>query len=268
LARPPRTLLLPRAEIEGLMRLDTSFGPVLLSGCRRPGAQRASEDSLLVHYDEDELVLVVADGAGGHMLGGEASQAAVEAVAATLDDVELEGSVEDKMRSIRKAAVEAVAALGQEAITTLAIAWIRGNQLVTCHAGDSTILLMGQRGRRKLRTMDHTPPGLEVAAGRLTLDQARSHPERHLLVNALGSKEVGWEITGPIEIGKRDTLVLATDGLFDNLSDDEIVRYLRKGSFEDGMQDMLARNDVRMDEDDGPWSGKPDDVAVLAWRPR
>lgn len=261
------TLLLPRTELDGLVRLGTPHGPVLLSGTRRPGANRSSEDSLLVHFDERDLVLVVADGAGGHSLGGEASQAAVEAVAGELEDG-LEGTIEERIGVLRRAAAEAVAALGHEAITTLALAWIRERTLVTCHAGDSTILLMGQRGRRKLRTTDHTPPGLEVAAGRLSLDEARAHEDRHLLVNALGTTDVGWEMGGPVTIGRRDTLVLASDGLFDNLSDDEIVGYLRKGSFDDGMQDMLARNELRMTEDDGDWPGKPDDVAVLAWRPK
>ena len=265
MAERDHTLILPRTELDGLERLDTPHGPVLLWGERRPEAPRPSEDSLLVHYGPRDLVLVVADGAGGHALGGAASEAAVVAAAASLAD-QPDDPPEERQRRLRVAAVEAVADLGTEAITTLAIAWIRDGSLTTHHAGDSTILLMGQRGRRKLRTTDHTPPGLEVAAGRLTLDEARAHESRHLLVNALGSYEVGWETGGPMPIGKHDTLVLGTDGLFDNLSDDEIVGYLRKGSFEDGMFTMLAHNTSRMQEDDGAWPGKPDDVAVLAYR--
>lgn len=262
-----RTLVLPRTELDGLERLDTPHGPVLLWGERRPGAMRASEDSLLVHHGPRDLVLVVADGAGGHALGGEASRAAVLAFGNALDET-ADATPEERLPVARRAAVHAVTDLGREAITTLAIAWIRDGHVTPCHAGDSTVLLMGQRGRRKLRTTDHTPPGLDVAAGRLTLDEARAHESRHLLVNALGTQDVGWEVGDATPIGTYDTLVLGTDGLFDNLGDEEIIDCLRKGSFEDGMRAMLERNAARMEESRGAWPGKPDDVAVLAYRTR
>ena len=262
---PPFTQLLPRTELDGLERIETPFGQVLVWGTRRPGADRASEDSVLVHCAHDHLVLVVADGAGGHALGGEASEAAVRAMARAFER-ESDEELDARLRRARHEAVRAVAGLGREAITTVALATLQNNKLTTWHAGDSTILLMGQRGRRKLRTVDHTPPGLEVAAGTMTLDEARAHGERNLLVNALGSDDVGWESNGPIDLGDRDTLVLATDGLFDNLSDDEVVEHLRKGPFERSLVATIEANRERMYESDGAWPGKPDDVAIIAWR--
>ncbi|HKK73136.1 MAG TPA: protein phosphatase 2C domain-containing protein [Candidatus Krumholzibacteria bacterium] len=260
-----RTLMLPRAELQGVGRVDTPRGPVIVWGARRPGADRPSEDSALIHHDGDTLVMAVADGAGGHALGGEASEAAVRAIAWTLESGE--GDIRDRIRRARIEAVDAVARLGEEAITTVALTLIHENEVRTWHAGDSTILLTGQRGRRKLRTTDHTVPGLEAAAGRMTLDEARAHEERHLLVNALGTEEVGWETVGPVPFAARDTLLLATDGLFDNLSDDEIVAFVRSGPLEDGIRALVERNHARMFEDQGPWPGKPDDVVVLAHRP-
>ncbi len=257
--------MFPRAELDGVERIDTPHGPVVVWGARRPGADRPSEDSALVHFDENALVLAVADGAGGHARGGEASEAAVRAMAEALDSDE--GDVRNRIRRARIDAVDAVAALGDEAITTVALALVHEHELRTWHAGDSTILLTGQRGRRKLRTTDHTVPGLEVAAGRMTLDEARAHDERHLLVNALGSEQVGWETDGPVPFAARDTLVLATDGLFDNLSDDEIVDLVRKGALDDDVRTLVEHNHARMFEDHGPWPAKPDDVVLLVHRP-
>jgi serine/threonine protein phosphatase PrpC len=72
---------------------------------------------------------------------------------------------------------------------------------------------------------------------------------------------------GPVmALGPRETLLLATDGLFDNLTNADVINGLRKGDLESGVQGLvgLARNRRLDDESDAP--SKPDDLSMIAVR--
>lgn len=255
-----------RAETEHPETIETALGQVVVFATRRPGAQRPTEDSSLVLPLDGALLLAIADGAGGHELGGEASEAAIAALTETLyRTTSIDGT---KVSQAFAAASAAVLRLGREAITTLLVALVDRISVRTWHCGDSTALLTGQRGKRKLRTIDHTPPGLRAGEGTISFDDVHHDGERHLLVTALGIEPLQIEHSGPVPIAPRDTLVLASDGLFDNLLDGEIVQHVRKGPLAAGVAAMTERALQRMRRSNGDTTGKPDDLSVLAFRPR
>src|SRR5690606_2144872 len=97
------------------------------------------------------------------------------------------------------------------------------------HVGDSAILLTGQRGKLKMQTIAHSPIGYAVEAGLMREEEAIHHEERHVISNVIGSDQMRIEIGPPVEMARRDTLVLASDGLLDNLLPSEIVGYVRSG---------------------------------------
>ena len=92
------------------------------------------------------------------------------------------------------------------------------------------------------------------------------HENRHLVSNVVGSREMSIEIGLWIDLAPRDTLLLASDGLFDNLYAKEIVEHIRKGPLESGVREMaeLALHRMRYPEANLP--SKPDDLTILAFR--
>lgn len=249
--------------------VELRHGParVVATAFVRPGAPRPNEDSVAVlPLDDAGLVLAVADGVGGHRGGGDASRVAIQAVAAAVHEAG-DQSVRSRVVDGFERANEAVLELGIGALTTLVVAAISDGELRTFHVGDSTALLMGQRGRLKLQTVDHTPVGYAVESGALTPTEAMVHEQRHLLTNAVGNEDMRIDVAPVRPLNPLDTVVLASDGLFDNLTVDEIVEVARRGDPLEATRRLLARARHRMARVDPDRPGKPDDLGLVLCRP-
>ena len=151
--------------------------------------------------------------------------------------------------------------------TTLALVEIQGRTIRPYHVGDSVILLTGQRGKLKLQTIPHSPIGYAVEAGLMKEEDAIHHEARHVISNVIGSEQMRIEIGPPIEMAARDTLILASDGLLDNLLPDEIVEFVRSGPLDLAVARLVAeaRSAWRARTESAPC--KPDDLTVIAYRP-
>jgi serine/threonine protein phosphatase PrpC len=166
-----------------------------------------------------------------------------------------------------EAANEKVRGLGTGAATTLVLVEIRDRVVRSYHVGDSAILLVGQRGKLKFQTIAHSPIGYAVEAGLIDEKDAIHHEERHMISNVIGSPEMRIEIGPTIEMAARDTLVLASDGLLDNLLPAEIVELVRTGPLDKAVDDLVAVATERMNAPDRATPSKPDDLTVIAFRP-
>jgi serine/threonine protein phosphatase PrpC len=155
---------------------------------------------------------------------------------------------------------------GRGAGTTLVVGEIARGRVRSYHVGDSEIISVGQRGRLKLRLTPHSPTGFAVEAGLLDEDEAVRHDERHLLFNAIGSADMSIEIGSPVKLDARDTVLLASDGLMDNLYVDEIVEIVRKGPLADAADELIRRAVERMTQSSGDEPSKPDDLTVMLFR--
>jgi serine/threonine protein phosphatase PrpC len=124
--------------------------------------------------------------------------------------------------------------------------------------------VVGQRGRVKSRTVDHTPTGYAMEAGVMNEREALRHDERHLVFNMVGTSEMRIEIGPSLQLSARDTIVIATDGLFDNLTLESILNRVRKGPLERGVAEVAASARKRMTS--GVQPSKPDDLTVVAYR--
>ena len=143
---------------------------------------------------------------------------------------------------------------------------ISGHTARPYHVGDSVILVIGQRGKLKLQTVAHSPVGFAVEAGLLDEEEALHHHERHLILNAIGSAEMRIELGAPISLARRDTVLLASDGLTDNLSLDEIVELARKGPLDRAVVRLAALAHERMTAARSGHPSKPDDLSILLYR--
>jgi serine/threonine protein phosphatase PrpC len=211
----------------------------------------------------------LADGAGGQPAGDRASETAVRTLGQTVQRAVLEGAAlrEAILRGF-DAANAAVLELAVGAGTTLIVIEVDGAQVRTYHAGDSRALVCGQKGRLKLLTAAHSPVGHAVQAGILEEDEALHHEELHLISNIIGSDDMRVEMGAPLELAENDTVVVASDGVFDNLGPEEIVEHVRKGPLTEATENLIARIARRMAGEDEGAPSKPDDVSVVAIRRR
>jgi PPM family protein phosphatase len=157
--------------------------------------------------------------------------------------------------------------IGMGAATTLAVVEIREHTLRPYHVGESMILVVGQRGKSKLQTVSHSPVGFAVESGLLDAVEAMHHEDRHLVSNVVGNADMRIEIGPCVELAPRDTLLLASAGLFDNLHLPEIVELLRKGPLPDAVRSLAAEARRRMQCPQDGHPSKPDDLTIVAWRP-
>ena len=164
------------------------------------------------------------------------------------------------------AANVAVRELANGSATTLTIVTIEGLTARSYQIGDSEALVVGQRGRIKLQTTAHSPTGFAVEAGFLDERAALHHAERHLVSNFLGTTDMRIDVGTEVKLKPRDTVLLASDGLTDNVHGDEIVERIRKGSIEAAMDKVVGLANRRMSGAATGQPSKPDDLSVLLFR--
>jgi serine/threonine protein phosphatase PrpC len=236
----------------------------------RPGAGGGNQDgAALVELGPGRGVLAVADGLGGQPQGEKAARLALESlVDAVLESDARGGTLRHAILDGFERASQRVQGLGVGAATTLVVVEIDGGRLRGYHVGDSMILVVGQRGRRKLQTVSHSPVGYAVEAGVLDESEALHHDELHLISNMVGAADMRLEVGSPRALAPRDTVLLASDGLLDNVHLEEIVEVVRRGPLDVAAQRLvdLARWRMAGGDDEGPC--KPDDTTFVVFRPR
>jgi len=246
-----------------------SRGRVALATAPAPGRAEddPNQDSVAVlETPYGGIVLAVADGVGGQASGDEASTIAVQQLAQAVvrnATAPLRATILDAFEQANRA----ILALDRDAATTLSVAEITDEGFRSFHAGDSQALVVGQRGRIKFQSMAHSPVGYMLEAGFLEEDEAMVHEERHLISNLVGSDAMNIQIGPQIPLAPRDTVLVGSDGVFDNAGVEEIVETIRKGRLlaaATGLQELCA---ARM-RGDAAGPSKPDDLSFVLYRPR
>jgi protein phosphatase len=200
---------------------------IQVGACSAKGLRTNNEDRYLA--DVQRQVFMVADGMGGQDSGEQASGLAVDIVPRILQD-RLTAS-EDARRAVQLALDEANRAIidagqnqaeGRRMGTTAVVAVQMEDQVYVAGLGDSRAYLI--RGDRvEQLTMDHSIADALVRSGTLTPEQAKHSPWRHRLYKFLGCAEMteGAEVR-PFMPEAGDRLVLATDGVTNYLTDDDL----------------------------------------------
>ena len=234
----------------------------------QPGKASANEDAIaVIGCQKDSGVLVVADGLGGMPGGDMASALAINELCTAVSRGCTTGLAlrESILDGIEQANTRIMTSSPGSATTIIAIE-VNGQQIRSYHVGDSMALITGQRGKVKYQTIPHSPVGYAVEAGLLEEEDAMQHDERHLISNMVGSQEMRVEIGPPITLAKRDTLILASDGLFDNLTIDEIVDIIRCGPLEQAARQLVSICKGRMEIQLNDELHKPDDLSFVLYR--
>lgn len=193
-----------------------------------------NEDSvIIVRNQNDDYLLAVADGMGGHRCGEVASSIAISYLGKHFQETFRNMNKEDAVEWIRQSVKEINRLIFNHAEehpeskgmgTTLVLAISTNDYVLFGNIGDSSGFAMKDNHIHKI-TYDHTLVNLLVTAGELTEEQAKEHPKRNVLMKALGAND-------PVEIDIFDCdievsdILLCSDGLTNMLDQESIERVL------------------------------------------
>jgi len=175
-----------------------------------------------------DKLFTVCDGVGGENMGEEASRIACEGFAAFFEqNIPARGALTDSyiraaqsyvLQQMRNYAVKHPEA--QKMSTTLALAYLNGNNVSVAWCGDSRIYHL-RHGEVVWRSADHSLVGNLVRHGEITEEEARIHPQRNIITRALSASgepaEIEMHIIRDVQDG--DDLMLCTDGVLEQITD-------------------------------------------------
>ncbi len=205
------------------------------------------------------VLAVVADGIGGHRAGEVAAELAVN----TISQAVAESDGRDPAQTLQQAIISASQAVlemseSDPALrgmgTTCACAWVIEDRLYTASVGDSRIYLMRDGGIRQL-TRDHTWVQEAIENGLISPEQARAHPNAHVIRRYLGSRQqvvpdlrlhlrpaesdAHAEANQGMRLKPGDVLLLCSDGLTDLVEAEEILELVRARGPENSLDELI-----------------------------
>jgi protein phosphatase len=232
------------------------------------------------------IIAIIADGVGGHQAGEVASSLAVEMISQIIarSDANRPVAALEEAFSQTNQAIYSQATINPENAgmsTTAACAWVIGDQVYLASMGDSRIYL--RRGENFIQlTVDHTWVQEAIESGILTPDQAKSHPNAHLIRRYLGSKQPAIPdfrlhlhpedsdqqliANQGMRLESGDYLFLCSDGLTDLVSDDEINAALGGQSLQNSLDGLIDLANKRGGHDNITIIGiqVPDEMAITS----
>lgn len=201
--------------------------------------RKKNEDSFLV--DDNLGLYVVADGMGGHAGGEVASAEAIDQIHSMVKrgqpaiDALRAAPSEDTLAAVRRAVEAAIQAATYMVFgiaeqdparkgmgTTISCLLFVGPMAVVGQVGDSRVYLVRQ-GVPVQITEDHTLVNLQLKAGAITAEQAKTAPYQNLITRAVGVKDYVEVDTFPVECRHRDRFMLCSDGVHGYLEDDREI---------------------------------------------
>lgn len=261
-------LLLDGASAPDRQRASVGGGEFVAYTCGSPDKDTDNEDTVaIIPFGPGSAVFVVADGAGGLPAGKRASLTAVSVLAKCLRSARAESMLlRTAILDGIEAANIAVQNLVNGAATTLTVIAIEGLHVRAYQIGDSEAMIVGNRGRVTLHTPVQSPTGLAVEAGFLDQHEALHHAERHLVSNFLGTTDMRIDVGTEVRLKPRDTVMIASDGLMDNVHVEEIVDRIRVGSIDTAATAVIELAKRRMAGTAAELPSKPDDLSLILYR--
>lgn len=203
------------------------------------GGREENEDSVrFLRRGDDSLLLVLADGLGGHGGGKTASAAAVEAVCSVWEGQADPGDLADRIARAHQAVREKQTPDCMMKSTVVLLA-LRGQQAAWAHVGDSRLYHFHQ-GKLEFQTRDHSASQVAVLLGEITPEQIRFHEDRGRILRALGQEgdlrpETGEQTLPP----GRHAFLLCSDGFWEYVLEQEMEEDLRTAADPQGWLDAM-----------------------------
>jgi protein phosphatase len=212
------------------------------------GGRKVNQDRMGYLYTRDALLLVLADGMGGHLRGEVAAAVALQTMS-TLFRAQaapyvrkperfLEEAIEQAHEDIRSYA--RMRGMPDSPRTTIVACLIQHNTAVWAHCGDSRLYWL-RRGQVLARTRDHSQIEYLISKGLATPAEQSTHPDRNKLYNCLGATTPPRiEMSRQVALEPGDVIFLCSDGVWAVLSDQEMVHQLTTHTVVQAVPDMIS----------------------------
>ncbi len=197
----------------------------------RIGGRKYNQDRIAYSYSRDALLMVLADGMGGHLHGEVAAQFAVQLISESFEK-NANPKLKEPQMFLEYAFDNAHYAILSYASnhhlldtprTTCVACIVQDDTAYWAHAGDSRLYFF-HGSKLVTRTRDHSKLQHMLDSGSVSLEQAAAHPERNKIYNCLGGfAPPDVELSGKTRVRHGDTFLLCSDGLWSPLADDEIL---------------------------------------------
>lgn len=211
---------------------------------------------------KDQILGLVCDGMGGHKAGEIASHVVEDHILTCfrgippfIDEEEVQNWLTDTILEAHQI-VKRMANMDENTKgmgTTVAIAVVMDDLVYTCHVGDSRIYLYDANGLQQI-TKDHTLVNELIERGAISKEQGKNHRQKNILMQAIGAEMNIVPDMNKAELNGRNILI-CSDGLYNNLSDEEILSILNK-------EDQV-KNKVHQLIDQANEHGGSDNIAVV-----
>jgi len=218
-------------EVDDERRESLGVLELAMGGMTHVGRTRRINQDAFDRFDDrerGEILLVVADGLGGHRGGEIASKMAVGTLGKLVREIEgdpevrLHQAVERANRFIFDAAAKDRTLKGM-GTTVVALLLCADGRAWVAHAGDSRLYRI-RGGRLEALTEDHSVVALMVREGLIQPDEARDHPKKNQIMRALGVQgDIDIDVA-PVEVRPKDSYLLCSDGLYGMLPDEDLRR--------------------------------------------
>jgi serine/threonine protein phosphatase PrpC len=196
------------------------------------GGRKVNQDRMGYSYTRDALLLVLADGMGGHLRGEVAATVALQTIS-TLFQQQAQPYVKKPQRFLEAAFHAAHRDIHQYRMahqlpeaprTTIVACLIQHNTATWAHCGDSRLYWM-RDGQILACTRDHSHVESLIAKGLARPSERATHPDRNKLFNCLGADSLPKvEVSAGAGVLPGDLLLLCSDGLWSMLPDDDLAR--------------------------------------------
>ena len=197
----------------------------------KKGGRKSNQDRMGYCFTRDALLMIVADGMGGHVQGDMAAQIAVQTIGAAFQG-EASPTLKAPPRFLETALLDAHAQilqyraankLAESPRTTVVAAIVQGGAAYWAHVGDSRLYWI-RAGEIVAQTRDHSKIQSMILKGLASPAEIDTHPDRNKLFNCLGSPEPPTvELSRKMVLKPGDTLFLCTDGLWSGAPETSIA---------------------------------------------
>ncbi len=201
-----------------------------------------NQDAVRCEYFGHNLLAVVCDGMGGERAGKEASNIAIEEFFQRFSAGYSESLSDDDIRKLLIASVSAANSVIYTKArfdfknfgmgTTCVAAYVNSKTAFIVNVGDSRAYLIADNGLHRITT-DHNVASLLYEQGKITEAEIETHPQKHMLVRAVGVEKTVLTDTFILDYDEKISLLLCSDGLSGYCSDDEIYDVITETTFDD-----------------------------------
>ena len=189
-----------------------------------PGGRREQQDrwGLFQSPSRQELLAIVADGMGGHQDGALGAQIAIDTARSFVlkPPILLQSDPLAALDGLCQQMHETINQQSETARSTLVMAWLTAAHAYWLNIGDSRLYHF-RRGRRIMRTRDHSAVQLLMDLGEINESQMATHPAQNRLYRCLGGEESPKADRGDFAVQAGDLLALCSDGIWEHVAEIE-----------------------------------------------